>query len=77
MDGCFHPALTLSVSVNTACRAHLINDVHVLMAWRALGASSRPIPAVDTSTDLPEVGPVLAPALIRDLTLVEARDGLS
>ena len=75
MDWSFHPAVTLSVSVDTARRADLISGA--LRVWRALAASRRPIPAIDTSPDLPEVGPVLAAALIRDLPLVEAGDGVS
>lgn len=75
MNGSFHPAVTLSISVTTARRTDLINGA--LRVWRALAASRRPIPAIDTRPDLPEVGPVLAAALIGDLPLVEARDGLS
>ena len=75
MDGSFHPALALPVSVNTACCAHLVDDA--LLVRGAFGASRRPIPAIDTRPDLPEVRPVLASALIRDLALVEARDRLS
>ena len=62
MDGCFHTAVTLSVSVATACRADLINGA--LRVWRSLAASRRPIPAIDTRPDLPQIGPVLASALI-------------